>query len=263
MPIISTSIVLIITLALFSLVAAAYPRAPPASVGSTDGGGFPAADRRRISADVVGDMEKPILWRRMMIATRPHKSPSAPHNFPRQPGSLNGRRLSGTSSEDQRPPSPAAKSSGMGGAGYDDGMTKMKEEIISSCGGKHNHGEYAGVVARRCRRWRRLIAASATGPHKSPSAPHNFRHQRRLSGTSSEHEDRRPPSPATKNSAMGGAGDDGGMTKMKEEIISSCGGKHNNHGDEYGVVARKCRRWRWLIAAGASDSPPSSGYHRH
>ncbi|XP_031108492.1 uncharacterized protein LOC116012965 [Ipomoea triloba] len=260
MPIINTSIVFIITLALFSLVAAAYPRAPPASVGSTDGGGFPAADRRRISADVVGDMEKPILWRRMMIATRPHKSPSAPHNFPHQ------RRLSGTSSEheDQRPPSPAAKSSGMGGAGDDDGLTKMKEEIISSCGGKHNHGEYAGVVARRCRRWRRLIAAGATaGPHKSPSAPHNFRHQRRLSGTSSEHEDRRPPSPATKNSGMGGAGDDGGMSKMKEEIISSCGGKHNNHGDDYGVVARRCRRWRRLIAAGASDSPPSSGYHRH
>nr|GMC65574.1 uncharacterized protein LOC109186351 isoform X1 [Ipomoea batatas] len=262
MPIISTNILVIIMLQLLFLVVAAYPLAPPASVVSRDGG-FPAADRL-ISDDV--ENSKPILWRRMMIATRPHKSPSAPHNFPHQRGCLNGRRLSGTSSEheDRRPPSLATKSSGMGGAGDDDGMTKMKEEIISSCGGKHNHGEYAGVVARRCRRWRRLIAAGATaGPHKSPSAPHNFRHQRRLSGTSSEHEDRRPPSPATKNSAMGGAGDDGGMTKMKEEIISSCGGKHNNHGDEYGVVARKCRRWRRLIAAGASDSPPSSGYHRH
>nr|GMC63676.1 uncharacterized protein LOC109186351 isoform X1 [Ipomoea batatas] len=261
MPIISTSIVFIIMLQLFLLVAA-YPLAPPASVGSTDGGGFPAADRRRTSADGK-DMEKPILWRRMMRATSPHKSPSAPHNFPHQPGSLNGRRLSGTSSEheDRRPPSPAAKGNGMGGAGDDDGMTKMKEEIISSCGGKHNHGEYAGVVARRCRRWRRLIAASETGPHKSPSAPHNFRHQRRLSGSSSEDEDRRPPSPATKNSGMGGAGDDDGMTKMKEEIINSCGGKQNR--GEYGVVARRCRRWRRLIGAGASDSPPSSGYHRH
>nr|GMC59056.1 uncharacterized protein LOC109186351 isoform X1 [Ipomoea batatas] len=254
MPIIRTSILVIIMLQLFLLVAA-YPLAPPASVGSRDDGGFPAADRRRISADVVSDMEKPILWRRMMRATSPHKSPSAPHNFPHQPGSLNGRRLSGTSPEheDRRPPSPATKNSGMGGAGDDDGMTKMKEEIISSCGGKHNHGEY-GVVARRCRRWRKLIAASETGPHKSPSAPHSFRHQRRLSGSSSEHEDRRPPFPA--------AGDDGGMmTKMKEEIISGCGGNHNP--SEYGVVARRCRRWRRLIAAGASDSPPSSGYHRH
>nr|GMD86133.1 uncharacterized protein LOC109186351 isoform X1 [Ipomoea batatas]GMD93175.1 uncharacterized protein LOC109186351 isoform X1 [Ipomoea batatas]GME01051.1 uncharacterized protein LOC109186351 isoform X1 [Ipomoea batatas] len=262
MAIIRTSILVIIMVQLFLLVAA-YPLAPPASVGSRDGGGFPAADRRRISADVVGDMEKPILWRRMMRATSPHKSPSAPHNFPHQPGSLNGRRLSGTSSEhvDRRPPSPATKTSGMGGAGDDDGMTKMKEEVISSCGGKQNHDEYAGVVARRCRRWRRLIAASETGPHKSPSAPHSFRHQRRLSGTSSEHEDCRPPSPATNNSGMGGARDDDGMTKMKEEIISGCGGNHNP--SEYGVVARRCRRWRMLIGAGASDSPPSSGYHRH
>nr|GLL20795.1 uncharacterized protein LOC109186351 isoform X1 [Ipomoea trifida] len=262
MAIIRTSILVIIMLQLFLLVAA-YPLAPPASVGSRDDGGFPAADRRRTSADVVGDMEKPILWRRMMMATSPHKSPSAPHNFPHQLGSLNGRRLSGSSSEheDRRPPSPAANSSGMGSAGDDDGMTKMKEEIISRCGVKHNHGEYAGVVARRCRRLRRLIAASETGPHKSPSAPHNFRHQRRLSGTSAEHEDRRPPSPATKSSGMGGAGDDDGMTKMKEEIINGCGGKQNR--GEYGVVARRCRRWRRLIAAGASDSPPSSGYHRH
>ncbi|XP_019191844.1 PREDICTED: uncharacterized protein LOC109186351 isoform X2 [Ipomoea nil] len=171
MPITTTSIVVIIMLQLSLLIAAAYSRAPHASVGSTDGGGFPAADRRRTLADVVGggkDMEKPILWRRKMIATSPHKSPSAPHNFPNQ------RRLSDTSSEpqDRQPPSPATKNSGMGGAGDDDGMTKMKEENMSSCGGKHEHGEY-GVVARRCRRWRRLIAA---GGSDSPPSPGYHRH---------------------------------------------------------------------------------------